>query len=329
MNGPPEVLRPTWDSARKACPSCGTLNVPSMKFCGECGTALGGNHSTGRRPLPYQARQPPNAASASGLSFSRTSSASLSPPSRGDAEDTRELLSRPFRNESPSDRALRRDSREVIGDAVMAVGGHADNDRGRRRACWVRSARPGRCRVRAGRPGRRTGASRPCRCPHLVEKPQSRSAPKDRAWSPATSSTPRRACSRPPSPGSGLVGESTRRSTRAIVYEEAARSSSRERRGLHRSRRAQRVISGLRGSLQVAGGSRRRSSAAIPRELRQIKDLFHTSAEERKVHLVSVTGIAGIGKSRLSWEFDKYFDEIGRGRPCTGIAGVAFPTARA
>ena len=46
------------------------------------------------------------------------------------------------------------------------------------------------------------------------------------------------------------------------------------------------------------------------RELRQIKDLFHISADERKAHLVSVTGIAGIGKSRLAWEFYKYFDGI-------------------
>src|SRR6266498_851300 len=46
------------------------------------------------------------------------------------------------------------------------------------------------------------------------------------------------------------------------------------------------------------------------RELRQIKDLFHASADEKKAHLVSVTGIAGIGKSRLAWEFYKYFDGI-------------------
>src|SRR5439155_24421476 len=46
------------------------------------------------------------------------------------------------------------------------------------------------------------------------------------------------------------------------------------------------------------------------RELRQIKELFHVSAEERKAHLVSVTGIAGIGKSRLAWEFYKYFDGL-------------------
>ena len=43
---------------------------------------------------------------------------------------------------------------------------------------------------------------------------------------------------------------------------------------------------------------------------RLIKDQFHASADEHKAHLVSVVGIAGIGKSRLSWEFFKYIDGI-------------------
>jgi predicted ATPase len=42
--------------------------------------------------------------------------------------------------------------------------------------------------------------------------------------------------------------------------------------------------------------------------LRLIKDLFHDSESGRRAHLISVTGIAGIGKSRLAWEFYKYFD---------------------
>src|SRR5207244_3460860 len=43
---------------------------------------------------------------------------------------------------------------------------------------------------------------------------------------------------------------------------------------------------------------------------RMVKELFHASAEDRKAHLVSVVGIAGIGKSRLAWEFYKYFDGL-------------------
>ena len=43
-----------------------------------------------------------------------------------------------------------------------------------------------------------------------------------------------------------------------------------------------------------------------------VKELFHAYAEERKAQLVSVTGIGGIGKTRLSWEFEKYVDGLVR-----------------
>jgi tetratricopeptide (TPR) repeat protein len=72
--------------------------------------------------------------------------------------------------------------------------------------------------------------------------------------------------------------------------------------------RAQRVVSGLRGSLKSHGLEA--PFVGRDRELRQIKELFHASAEEGKAQLVSITGIAGIGKSRLAWEFYKYFDGI-------------------
>ena len=45
-------------------------------------------------------------------------------------------------------------------------------------------------------------------------------------------------------------------------------------------------------------------------ELRQIKDLFESTSRERKPRLVSVIGQAGIGKSRLAWEFEKYLDGV-------------------
>src|SRR5207244_3784379 len=65
-------------------------------------------------------------------------------------------------------------------------------------------------------------------------------------------------------------------------------------------------------------------------ELRLVKELFHTTGEEGTAHLVSVTGVAGIGKSRLSWELEKYVDGLAetvwwhRGRCLAYGEGVAY-----
>ncbi|MHB8469076.1 MAG: ATP-binding protein [Gaiellaceae bacterium] len=110
-------------------------------------------------------------------------------------------------------------------------------------------------------------------------------------------------------PGSVFVGEATRRaSERAVAYEEAGAHELKGKEGLIPLWRALRVVSARGGELRAAGLEAPFVGRA--RELRQIKELFHACAEERKAHLVSVTGIAGIGKSRLGWEFYKYFDGI-------------------
>ncbi len=110
-------------------------------------------------------------------------------------------------------------------------------------------------------------------------------------------------------PGTVFVGEATRRATeRTVVYEDAGSFELKGKEGLTPLWRALRVVSGTRGSLKSEGLEA--PFVGRNRELRQIKELFHVSAEEQKAHLVSVTGIAGIGKSRLGWEFYKYFDGL-------------------
>jgi class 3 adenylate cyclase/tetratricopeptide (TPR) repeat protein len=110
-------------------------------------------------------------------------------------------------------------------------------------------------------------------------------------------------------PGAVLVGEATRRATEpTVVYEDAGSHELKGKEGLTPLWKALRVVSGVRGSLKSQGLEA--PFVGRDRELRQIKELFHSSAEGRKAHLVSVTGNAGIGKSRLAWEFYKYFDGL-------------------
>jgi class 3 adenylate cyclase/tetratricopeptide (TPR) repeat protein len=110
-------------------------------------------------------------------------------------------------------------------------------------------------------------------------------------------------------PGSVYVGESTRRAAEQTVeFESAGSFGLKGKEGETPLWRALRVVSGIRGSLRSEGLEA--PFVGRDRELRQLKELYHASAEEGRAHLVSITGIAGIGKSRLVWEFYKYFDGI-------------------
>ncbi|MGZ4386137.1 MAG: ATP-binding protein [Gaiellaceae bacterium] len=130
-------------------------------------------------------------------------------------------------------------------------------------------------------------------------------------------------------PASVFVGEATRRaSERAIVYEDAGSFALKGKEGETQLWRALRVVSGVGGELRSEGLEA--PFVGRDRELRQIKDLFHVCAEEGRAQLVSVTGIAGIGKSRLAWEFYKYFDGLSqivywhRGRCLSYGEGVTY-----
>src|SRR5436190_5884300 len=85
----------------------------------------------------------------------------------------------------------------------------------------------------------------------------------------------------------------------------------------------------------AVGGLRRVDGLEAPftgrdRELRLVKELFHATLEESRPRLVAVFGPAGVGKSRLGWEFDKYVDGINdavhwhRGRCLSYGEGASF-----
>jgi tetratricopeptide (TPR) repeat protein len=106
-----------------------------------------------------------------------------------------------------------------------------------------------------------------------------------------------------------LVGESTQHATaNAIAYESAGEQLLKGKAAPVPAFRAIRVM-GERGG---RGRSDRLEAAFVGRdsELRLLKDLFHATARERRVRLVSITGQGGVGKSRLAWELRKYADGV-------------------
>ncbi len=130
-------------------------------------------------------------------------------------------------------------------------------------------------------------------------------------------------------PGTVLVGEATRRaSEQAIAFEPAGEHVLKGKNEPMVLWRAVRVTAARGGALRSEGLEA--PFVGRQRELRLVKELFHASAEQSRAQLVQVMGIAGIGKSRLSWEFFKYLDGLAetawwhRGRCLAYGEGVAY-----
>ena len=130
-------------------------------------------------------------------------------------------------------------------------------------------------------------------------------------------------------PGMVLVGDATRQATEAAVaFEDAGTHPLKGKDEAVRLWRAVRVVGTRKGVLRAEGLEA--PFVGRDRELRMVKELFHASADEGKAHLVSVSGVAGIGKTRLSWEFERYVDGLleevwwHRGRCLAYGEGVAY-----
>ena len=117
---------------------------------------------------------------------------------------------------------------------------------------------------------------------------------------PGSRSTRRRACSRPPQPGEVLLGPGVERLTRDTVVDDAARGA--DGRGLPGRGR------GLAASCRCRRRSAGRLVVSVPfvgreEELELLHNTFARAVRDRRVHLVTVFGAAGVGKSRLAREF--------------------------
>ncbi|HXH97418.1 MAG TPA: adenylate/guanylate cyclase domain-containing protein [Gaiellaceae bacterium] len=289
------------------CPSCGAANEPGERFCGDCGTALVAGAVRGSAAAPSSPVEAPVAERrlVSVLFADLVGFTTLS-ESR-DAEAVRELLSRYFETCRRLIGLYGGVVEKFIGDAVMAVWGTpvATEDDAERavRAALDLVAAVSALGDEVGAPDLRARAG-----VLTGEAAVNLAAVGEGMVAGDLVNTASRIQS-VAEPGSVFVGEAARRaSERAVVYEEAGSFGLKGKEGETPLWRALRVVSGRGGELRSEGLEA--PFVGRDRELRQIKDLFHVCAEEGRAQLVSVSGIAGIGKSRLAWEFYKYFDGL-------------------
>jgi len=110
-------------------------------------------------------------------------------------------------------------------------------------------------------------------------------------------------------PGCCYVDETTRAATAAaIAYADAGEHELKGKSEPVRLYQATRVVAAIAGSQR--SGVLEAPFIGRDHELRLVKELFHASAERHSARLVLVSGVAGVGKSRLAWEFYKYLDGL-------------------
>ena len=284
---------------RSSCPSCGTAIVSGAKFCLECGTPLGGP------PIPAPATPVASRRITSVLFGDLVGFTPLS-ESR-DQEDVRELLGRYFEECSTIVARYGGVVEKFIGDAVMAVWGvpttHEDDaDRAVRAglelvaAAAVLGAEVGvadlamRVGIVTGEVAVTVGAQ----MQGMVAGDPVNTA--SRVQSAAA-------------PGQVWVDETTRLLTSAsISYADV---------GSHvlKGKTEPMPLWAARAVVATAGGGQRADGLEAPlvgrdRDLRMVKELFHGVAETGRPALLLVSGDAGVGKTRLGWEFSKYTDGL-------------------
>jgi class 3 adenylate cyclase/tetratricopeptide (TPR) repeat protein len=333
-----------------SCPGCGAAVNPGQRFCADCGAPLADPPGTGppaagtaptartppAAPGTRAAAGPAAAAPGSAPAFAERRICSVlfadqvgfTPLSESrDPEEVRELLSRYFEAARTVIDRYGGSVEKFIGDAVMAVWGapvaaEGDAERAVRAALDVVDA--------VAELGRQAGLAGLAARAGVVtgEVAVTVGAVGQGMVAGDTVNTAARVQAAA-APGGVLVDEATWRLTRASVAFTTA--------GEHELKgkaepvplwRAERVLAGRGGAQRVDG----LEAALVGRdaELRLIKELFHATVDRRTPRLVSVTGPAGVGKSRLGWELEKYIDGLAstvywhRGRCLAYGEGVAF-----
>ncbi|HET7354205.1 MAG TPA: adenylate/guanylate cyclase domain-containing protein [Gaiellaceae bacterium] len=307
------------------CPACSTANELGRKFCGECGGALITTSTTdSAQPATLEApvaeRRLVSVLFADLVGFTPLSESR-------DPEEVRELLSRYFDTCRRLVELYGGTVEKFIGDAVMAVWGtpvaqEDDAERAVRTALDLAAAvtslgeeaRLPELRARVGVLTGEAAVNLAAAGEGMVAGDLVNTAARIQAAA---------------EPGSVFVGEATRRaSERAVAFENAGEHALKGKTEPVQLFRAVRVTAARGGALRSEGLEA--PFVGRERELRLVKELFHASAEQGRAQLVQIAGIAGIGKSRLAWEFFKYLDGLAepawwhRGRCLAYGEGIAY-----
>src|ERR671937_297923 len=298
----------------RTCPSCGAANEPEDRFCGECGSALDAGAPSA--PTPEAERRLVSVLFGDLVGFTPLSQ-------DRDPEEVRELLSRYFDAARQVIERYGGTIEKFIGDAVMAVWGtpvarEDDPERAVRAALElvevVGALGVEGLALRAGIVTGEAAVTVGAEGQGMVAGDLVNTASRVQAAA---------------QPGTVLVGERTRRASEAaIAYEDAGEHELKGKSEPVPLWRAARVIAFRRGEGRATG----LEAPFVGREgeMRLIKDLFHAASDERRARLVSIIGIAGIGKTRLSAEFERYIDGLvgdvywHRGRCLAYGEGVAY-----
>ena len=286
----------------RACPTCGAPNPPQSKFCGECGGAIEDAAAPATSPAPTPASTERRLVSV--LFLDLVSFTTLS-ESR-DAEDMRGLMDRYFET---ARNVIERHGGAVekfIGDAVMSVWGvpvtHEDDAE--------RAVRAGLELVDAvASLGIAEGLALQARGGVLTgEAATSQGDIGNQGMVTGDMVNTASRLQSAADPGEVFVGEATfRAASRAIAFEEVGALDLKGKEKPVRAWRALRVVA------QRLGANRMTVEPPFVgrhEELRMLKELLHATGREGKARVVSITGIGGIGKSRLAWELLKYIDGL-------------------
>ena len=307
------------------CPNCGSENRPEAKFCRNCGTPLAATQveAASVPPAPAAASNVGSGAERRLVSVLFADLVAFTHFSEGrDPELVRDTLTRYFEATREVIEHHGGHVEKFIGDAVMAAWGapkanEDDAERAVRAALEVVEAvrnlgvgLEARVAVLTGQAAVTLGATDQ----GMVAGDLVNTAARLQGVAP---------------PNTVLVGEATMQAaSSAVAFEEAGEQLLKGKAAPVPAWRAMRII-GDRGG-RSRGEGLEPPFVGREVELRLLKDLLHAIGDEQRPRLVSITGPAGIGKSRLAWEFEKYLDGLvedvywHRGRAPSYGEGVTF-----